>query len=86
MVYMFSSTSKITYPGSGVAMLAASVANIEHMKKQMSVQTIGPDKLNQLRHVRMFKNKEGLLAQAQALAFHRGGYHFKGLARAYLMG
>lgn len=63
MVYMFSSTSKITYPGSGVALIASSVANIEHMKKQMGVQTIGPDKLNQLRHVRMFKNKEMLLEQ-----------------------
>ncbi len=63
MVYMFTSTSKISYPGSGVAMLAASEENIEHIKKQTGVQTIGPDKLNQLRHVRMFKNKEGLLAQ-----------------------
>ncbi len=63
MVYIFSSTSKITYPGSGVAMMAASIANIEHAKKQMSVQTIGPDKLNQLRHVRMFKNKDGVLQQ-----------------------
>lgn len=63
MVYMFSSTSKITYPGSGVAMLASSVDNIAHIKKQIGVQTIGPDKLNQLRHVRMFKNKEMLLEQ-----------------------
>ncbi len=63
MVYMFSSTSKITYPGSGVALVASSVANIEHIKKQMSAQTIGPDKLNQLRHVRMFKNKEMLMEQ-----------------------
>ncbi|MBQ8894072.1 MAG: aminotransferase class I/II-fold pyridoxal phosphate-dependent enzyme [Clostridia bacterium] len=63
MAYMFSSTSKITYPGSGVAVLAASVDNIEHIKKQIGVQTIGPDKLNQLRHVRMFKNKDMLLQQ-----------------------
>lgn len=63
MAYMFSSTSKISYPGSGVAVLAASVDNIEHIKKQITVQTIGPDKLNQLRHVRMFKNKTVLLEQ-----------------------
>ena len=63
MVYMFSSTSKITYPGSGVAMLASSVDNIEYIKKQTGVQTIGPDKLNQLRHVRMFKDKESLMEQ-----------------------
>lgn len=63
MALMFSSTSKITYPGSGVAMLATSEKNVEFVKKQISVQTIGPDKLNQLRHVRVFKNKEGLLAQ-----------------------
>lgn len=63
MVYMFSSTSKISYPGSGVAVLASSVSNIEHIKKQIGVQTIGPDKLNQLRHVRMFENKASLLDQ-----------------------
>ena len=63
MAFMFSSTSKITYPGSGVAVLAASVDNIEYIKKQITVQTIGPDKINQLRHVRMFKNKEGIMEQ-----------------------
>ena len=62
MVYMFSSTSKITYPGGGMAVLASSVANIENIKKQIFVQTIGPDKLNLLRHVRMFENRESLLA------------------------
>ncbi len=68
MVYMFSSTSKISFPGSGVAMLAASKANIEFAKKQMGVQTIGPDKLNQLRHVRMYKNKKNLLRHMKAHA------------------
>ncbi len=63
MALMFSSTSKITYPGSGVAMLATSVDNVEFVKKQICVQTIGPDKLNQLRHVRVLKNKEGLMEQ-----------------------
>jgi DNA-binding transcriptional MocR family regulator len=60
MVYKFSSTSKISFPGSGVAAISASKANLADLKKQMQVQTIGHDKLNQLRHVRYFKNLEGL--------------------------
>ena len=60
MVYIFGSTSKISFPGSGVAMMAASRTNIEFTKQQLHAQTIGPDKLNQLRHVRFFKNLEGI--------------------------
>lgn len=59
-VLMFASTSKISFPGGGVAMCAASEENINFIKKQMSFQTIGPDKINQLRHVRFFKNVEGI--------------------------
>ncbi len=59
---MFGSTSKISFAGAGVAMLAASVTNINYIKKLMSFQSIGPDKLNQLRHVRFFKNMEGIIA------------------------
>lgn len=55
-VFIFSSTSKISFPGSGIAMIAASENNILHIKKQLTIQTIGPDKLNQLRHTRYFKN------------------------------
>ena len=60
MVYKFSSTSKISFPGSGVAAISASYNNLKDIKKQMSIQTIGHDKLNQLRHVRYFKNLDGI--------------------------
>ena len=60
MVYKFSSTSKISFPGSGVAAISASYNNLKDIKKQMAIQTIGHDKLNQLRHVRYFKNLDGI--------------------------
>lgn len=60
MVYIFSSTSKISFPGSGISAIASSIENIEAIKKQMSIQTIGHDKINQLRHSRFFKDIDGL--------------------------
>ncbi|SDB02776.1 Alanine-glyoxylate amino-transferase [Butyrivibrio sp. INlla16] len=60
MVYKFSSTSKITFPGSGIAALATSLNNLEEIKAQLSNQTIGHDKVNQLRHVRFFGDIEGM--------------------------
>lgn len=60
IVYKFSSTSKISFPGSGIAAIAASEANIKEIAQLLSVQTIGHDKLNQLRHVRYFKNLDGI--------------------------
>ena len=60
MVYKFTSTSKISFPGSGIAAIATSPANIAEIKKQMTIQTIGHDKVNQLRHVRFFKDLDGV--------------------------
>ncbi len=60
MVYIFTSTSKISFPGSGISAIASSLKNIEHIKSQMSIQTIGHDKINQLRHSRFFKDINGL--------------------------
>lgn len=60
MVYEFCSTSKVTFAGSGISAVASSKANLDFFKKTMTIQTIGYDKLNQLRHVRYFKNIEGM--------------------------
>ena len=61
MVYKFSSTSKISFPGSGIAAMAASDANLEDIRSTMRVQTIGHDKVNQLRHVRFFGDIHGIV-------------------------
>ncbi|MGN0366468.1 MAG: aminotransferase class I/II-fold pyridoxal phosphate-dependent enzyme [Suilimivivens sp.] len=60
MVYEFCSTSKVTFPGAGISAVASSKANLDFMKKTMTIQTIGYDKINQLRHVRYFKNIDGM--------------------------
>lgn len=60
MVFEFCSTSKVSFPGSGIAAVAASKANLEDFRSYMQIQTIGHDKLNQLRHVKFFKNIDGL--------------------------
>ena len=62
IVMMFASTSKISFPGSGVAAMAGSPRNIADVKSRMTIQTIGHDKLNMLRHVRYFKNIDGVKA------------------------
>ena len=61
LVYKFASTSKITFPGSGIAALATSPNNLEDIMNQLKNQTIGHDKVNQLRHVRFFKDIHGMV-------------------------
>lgn len=59
-VFIYGSTSKVTFAGAGLAVMAASTRNIDAIRKQLSIQTIGPDKLNQVRHVWFFKNMDGI--------------------------
>ena len=61
MVYKFSSTSKISFPGSGISVIAASHSNLADIRKQMKIQTIGHDKVNQLRHARYFGTLHGMV-------------------------
>ena len=61
LVYKFASTSKISFPGSGIACIAASQNNLEDIKAQLKNQTIGHDKVNQLRHVRFFGDIHGMV-------------------------
>ena len=61
MVYEFASTAKITFPGAGISVMASSEANIAYISMLMGVQMISYDKVNQLRHVRYLKDKEGTL-------------------------
>ena len=68
MVFEFCSTSKVTFPGSGIAALASSAANIADIKAQLTFQTIGYDKINQLRHAAYFKDMEGVKAHMEKQA------------------
>ncbi len=64
--FVFASTSKITFAGAGLAFFASSAANVKWYLARATKRTIGPDKLNQLRHVRFLKNEEGLLRHMDA--------------------
>lgn len=64
-VYAFSSTSKITFPGSGVALMASSKNNIQAISRVLSKQTIGPNKMNQLLHLRAFKTFDDILVHME---------------------
>ncbi len=61
MVFEFASTSKITFPGAGIAAVAASKNNLALLNKRYTFQTIGYDKINMLRHTLYFKNLNGIL-------------------------
>ena len=69
--FVFASTSKITLAGAGLSAVAASAANVKWLLERLTPRTIGPDKVNQLRHVRFLKNQQGifeLMEKAQAVA------------------
>lgn len=67
-VMYFFSTSKISLPGGGIAMMASGETAVTEIRKQIGIQTIGPDKVNQLRHVQFFKNADGVRERMRELA------------------
>lgn len=68
LVFEFASTSKVSFPGGGVAVMVASEENLDAAKKIITFQTIGPDKINQMRHVRYFKDANGVRAHMKRQA------------------
>jgi len=68
MPLIFASFSKVSFAGGGVTAIATSDNNRKHILKQMNVQTVGPDKINQLRHVRFFKNAQGIYDHMEKMA------------------
>jgi aspartate/methionine/tyrosine aminotransferase len=65
MVYVFSSLSKVSFAGASVTCMASSKSNCEYIRQRLTIQTIGPDKINQLRHIRFFKDAAGVLAHME---------------------
>lgn len=65
MVFIFASTSKISFPGAGVAMMAGSANNMKQVADLLGIQCISYDKLNQLRHVKYYKNVDGIMAHME---------------------
>ena len=65
MVYVFASFSKVSFAGASVTCIASSKSNCEFIKLRLTAQTIGPDKLNQLRHARFFKDANGVMAHME---------------------
>ena len=63
IVYEFASTSKVTFAGAGIAAMASSKKNLDFIRKSMTIQTIGYDKINQYRHVKYFKDLDGIKAK-----------------------
>ena len=67
-MFEFTSTSKISFPGAGIAALAVSSYNYDLIIKRIMIQTIGPDKVNQLRHMRYFKDLDGINSHMEKMA------------------
>ncbi len=68
MVFQFCSTSKVTFPGAGIAAVSASKANLDDIRKHLTLQTIGHDKINQMRHAKFFPDADSVRKHMAAQA------------------